>query len=210
MPNSSRIRDQHLAEVGGLARVQPGRRLVEAKQLGLGAHGARDLEPALLAIGQVGGIPVGPLGQLELVQPEAGTLERPPLGAAIAGEAEHAEHGVARSPHQRVVLRDDQVLEHAHLAEQADVLKGARDAGAGDPEALDLLEQDLLAVNVEGQLADGRLVEAGQAVEHGGLAGAIRADDRCDLALIRGERKVVDRHQTTKAHGEVVDLEQGR
>ena len=42
-----------------LARVEAGRRFVEAEQHRVGAHGARDLEPALLAIGQVAGEIVG-------------------------------------------------------------------------------------------------------------------------------------------------------
>ena len=128
---------------------------------------------------------------------------------AVAGEAEHAEHGVAGRPHQRVVLGDHEVLEHAHLAEQADVLEGPGDAGARDPEPVHLLEQQLLTVGVEGELADRRLVEAGQAVEHRGLAGAVRPDDRGDLTLIRGERQVVDRDQTAETHGQTLDLEQG-
>src|SRR5690606_21629593 len=120
------------------------------------------------------------------------------------------EYGVARRAHQRVVLRDDQVLEHAHLAEQPDVLEGARDPGTRDAKPLHLLEQKLLAVGMVGELADGRLVEAGQAVEHRGLAGAVRPDDRGDLALVRGEREVVDRDQAAEAHGQVLHLAQRR
>ena len=93
--------------------------------------------------GQVGGVPVGALGQADAVEPVARPLDRRFLGMAIAGEAEHAEHGVAGRPHQRVVLRDHEVLEHAHLAEQADVLEGPGDPGARDPEAVHLLEQQL-------------------------------------------------------------------
>ena len=39
--------------LGRLARVHPGRRLVEQEELGLAAEGARDLEPALVAVRQV-------------------------------------------------------------------------------------------------------------------------------------------------------------
>ena len=50
---------QQLVELGALARIEAGRRLVEAEQHRIGAHGARDLEPALGAIGQVAGRIVG-------------------------------------------------------------------------------------------------------------------------------------------------------
>ena len=198
------MRAQQAAELGGLARVEPGGRLVEAEQLGPGAHGPRDLEPALLAVGQVGGVPVGPVDQADALEPAARPLDRRRLGTAIAGKAEHAEHGVAGRPHQLVVLRDDQVLEHGHLAEQPDVLEGARDAGAGDAEPVHLLEQQRVAVAMEGELADGRLVEAGQAVEHRGLAGAVGADDRGDLALAGGQRQIVDRDQAAEAHRQML------
>ena len=52
---------------------------------------------------------------------------------------------------------------------------------------------------------DGRPVEAGQAVEHRGLAGAVRADDGGDLALGGDEIEVVDRDQPAEPHGQVLD-----
>ena len=58
------------------ARVEAGGRLVEAEQLRPGAHGARDLEPALRAIGQVAGRIVGAIDQIGLLQPVPGKLDR--------------------------------------------------------------------------------------------------------------------------------------
>jgi hypothetical protein len=54
---------QQRGELLGLARVEAGGRLVEAEQHRVGAHGARDLEPPLLAIGQGAGGVVGALDQ---------------------------------------------------------------------------------------------------------------------------------------------------
>ena len=54
----------------------------------------------------------------------------------------------------------------------------------------------------------GRLVEAGDAVEHGGLAGAVGADQRGDVAAPGLEGEVVDGDQAAEAHGQVLDLEQ--
>ena len=56
---SSRMARRSPLSVGALARVEAGGGLVEAQQHGVGAHGARDLEPALVAVGQVAGRIVG-------------------------------------------------------------------------------------------------------------------------------------------------------
>src|SRR6185437_13648093 len=70
--------------------------------------------------------------------------------------------------------------------------------------------QQVVPVAVQGQPADRGLVEAGDAVEDRGLAGAVGPDDRRDLARPGAERDVVDRHQPAEAHGQVLDLDQGR
>src|SRR5262249_20167232 len=54
----------------------------------------------------------------------------------------------------------------------------------------------------------GRLVEAGDAVEHRGLAGAIGANDGGDLARAGAERDVVDRQQAAEAHRQMLDFDQ--
>ena len=69
MPCSSRIESRSSFELGALARVETGGRLVEAEQRGLGAHRARDLEPALVAIGQIAGGIVGAVEQIDPLQP---------------------------------------------------------------------------------------------------------------------------------------------
>ena len=51
----------------------------------------------------------------------------------------------------------------------------------------------------------GRLVEAGDAVEDGGLAGAVRADDGGDVAAAGLEGEVGDRDEAAEAHGQVLD-----
>ena len=50
-----------------------------------------------------------------------------------------------------------------------------------------------------------RFVEAGDAIEDGGLAGAVRPDQRGDVALTRVKRQVVHRDQSAEAHGQVFD-----
>ena len=134
-------------------------------------------------------------------------VDRRALGARVGREAEHAEQRVAGGEHQRVVLRDQQVFQHGHAGKQADVLEGAGDARLlRDQIVRHALEQEERAVAArrccacrcrsasrvasqsggvavaQRDAALARLVEAGDAVEHGGLAGAVRADQRGDVA----------------------------
>src|ERR1700722_14554671 len=60
------------------------------------------------------------------------------------------------------------------------------------------------------QSPDGRPIEAGDAVEQRGLAGAVRSDQSRDLALARGEVEIVDGEEAAEAHGQVLDREQRR
>jgi hypothetical protein len=53
-----------------------------------------------------------------------------------------------------------------------------------------------------------RMVEAVDAVEHRGLAGAVRADDGADLALADVEGDVGDRLHAAEAQRDVLDREQ--
>ncbi len=53
----------------------------------------------------------------------------------------------------------------------------------------------------------GRLVEAGDAVEDGGLARAVRADQRCDVAAAGLEGEVADGDEAAEAHGQMLDRE---
>ncbi len=122
-------RVEQLVQPVALARVEAGRRLVEAEQHGPRAHGARDLEPPLVAVGQVAGGLVGardtsPTRSSQCARSSTACL----LGAGETAEPENGADGEARGAHQPVVLRDHQILQHRHAGEQADVLEGAGDA----------------------------------------------------------------------------------
>ena len=129
------------------------------------------------------------------------------------------------------MLRHQQVFEHGHAGEQADVLEGAGHAGgASDLEALHAFEKEKRAARrlaplpaasgepgqrLEGGLrpvrqrdaAFGWLIEAGDAVEDGGLARAVRADDGGDLAAARGKGEPVDGGEAAEAHGQMLDAQ---
>ena len=149
VPCRSRIERSSALSSRDLARVEAGRRLVEAEQDRLGAHGARDLEPPLGAIGQVAGRIVGAVDRPICSSQNCACSTASVSRAPVAADAEQAEEGLARGAHQRVVLRDQQVLQHRHAGEQADVLEGARDPRlARDLVIGHALEQEEVAVGV--------------------------------------------------------------
>src|SRR5207247_7455341 len=87
------------------------------------------------------------------------------------------------APHLQRASRHD-VVERGHPLEQGDVLKGARDAAersviGAHARAHRSLERDAALL---------RVIEAVDDVEHRGLAGTIRADDRPNLAFADVER----------------------
>ena len=57
-------------------RIEAGGRLVEAQQFRTGAHGARDFQAALGAVGQIAGRVVGAIDQIGLLQPVLRQLDR--------------------------------------------------------------------------------------------------------------------------------------
>ena len=232
MPNSSRMATQQGVELGALARIKPGRRLVEAQQHRVGAHGAGDFEPPLRAIGQVAGRVVGARGEPDAVEPGARLVDRRALGLRVRGKAEHAKERIAGGEHQPVVLRDQQIFQRRHAGKQPDVLERARDprplrdqiirhaleqikravlvryaSGAGGGESFEFVPYRAVAV-AQRQPSGARLVEAGDAVEHRGLAGAVRPDQRGDGALADVEADIVDREEAAEPHGQMLDAEQ--
>ena len=187
----------------GLLDVHPGDGLVEEQELGLHRERAAQLDALLDAVGQQadGALAVGldleevddlldgrAVGQL--------LLERP------ADERQRAEHPVAHVG----VAAEHEVVEHGQVGEQLDVLERARHAQAGD--LVRLLADQVVAV--EGHAAFLRLVDARQHVEDRGLAGAIGADDREELALADLEADAVDRGDAREPQHDVADVDDRR
>ena len=84
---------------------------------------------------------------------------------------------------------DEDVLDHSHPGEQAEILERAGDAGLDQrvrlaPADVAAPEHDLAAVGAQ---------EPGQQVERGRLAGAVRADQPGDAALPEPDAEVRDR-----------------
>ncbi|MNQ89711.1 hypothetical protein D3C85_1050260 [compost metagenome] len=129
----------------------------------------------MLAIGQLAHRLVAQLFDLQELDDLFDLFARGDLFApGAAPERERLQHGIVEVD----VAPDQQVLDHAALTEERQVLKGAADAQAGKLGRLELrrvlaLEQDLPLAGRQ---------NAADEVEGGGLAGAIGADQAHDLA----------------------------
>jgi hypothetical protein len=127
------------------------------------------------------------------------------------------------------VLCDQKVFQRGHAAKQPDILERAGHLGAfGDLEIRHPLKQEnpVFTVGIElssgaGQRFDpvglqafamthddapfGRFVKARNAIEHRGLAGAVRADQRGDVAASDIEAQVVDGDEAAETHGQMLN-----
>ena len=100
---------------------------------------------------------------------------------------------------QRHVLVDveagEHVFEQRELLEEADLLEGAGDA---EPRPLVRRQPDQVRL-IEEKRARVGLIDAGEEVQQGRLAGAVRADQREDRALRDMDRDVVHRAHAAEA-----------
>ena len=126
----SRILPDQLEQLLLLRRVEAGGRLVQAEQLRLGGQRPGDLQPALVAVGQVAGQLVGPVARCRRSRAARRARSRPSLLLPP----------VPRQPEQRAgtlglvvrVRADHDVLQRGHLREEPDVLERPGDAHLGD------------------------------------------------------------------------------
>ena len=100
---------------------------------------------------------------------------------------------------------DPNVVQHRKIGKQRDVLEGSADADFGDP--VRRTRQDARAFHEN--VAGARLVEPAQAIEQGGLAGAIGPDQAEDLALMHVEGDAVQRDDTAEHDADVANRQQG-
>ena len=94
------------------------------------------------------------------------------------------------------------VVEHAHVREQLDVLEGAGDAEPGDRARRQA--GDVLAAEADAALA---AVDAADAVEGAGLAGAVGADQREQLAGSTANETPSSTVRPPKRRLQVLDLQ---
>src|SRR5690242_8723682 len=111
--------------------------------------------------------------------------------AAITRRMEQRVHITRSKPR---VPPDQDVLKHAHAAEETDVLKRACDAGCGN--SVRAQTRDVASIETDG--AGIRSIDAGDEIEKRGLAGTVRADDGDDGLARHAERNVVHGDQATE------------
>ena len=145
---------------------------------GIADHGQRDGQALLLAAGEV--LVAGP-GLAAQAQP---LHQRDGVGGALVEGGEEGER-----------LADGELVGQAALLELHAEHLAQRVAVASRVEAED------------GHLAAVGAAQAGHALDGGGLARAVRAEDAEDLALLDGERHVVDRDVRAVPLVEVCDLD---
>src|SRR5262249_34100756 len=97
------------------------------------------------------------------------------------------------------------IVEHRKIGKQRNVLEGSADADLRD--AVRRARQDAHAFHQN--VAGARLIEPGEAVEQGGLAGAVRSDQAEDLPLEHVEGDAVERDDAAEMDADVADGEQG-
>src|ERR1051325_7672563 len=99
---------------------------------------------------------------------------------------------------------DGHVVEYGEFAEQSNVLKRSRYPSPIDRRGKFSVEA--FAVELDGPAA--RRVNARDGIERGRLAGAVRADQTDQFALIEREVKVRDRAQSSELNREMFDFKQ--
>src|SRR5262249_49355900 len=130
------------------------------------------------------------VGELALLASGPGQTQR------IAEEIARTE-GMAADPH---------VVEHRHGAEEREVLERAADSDRRHAVRRQAEDAPALEQNV----ALARRIEAAEAVEERGLAGAVRADQAEELATTDRERHAIERHDAAEAHADVAHRDERR
>ena len=176
---------------------------------------------------------LGALGLPSYARAERSAIDKARYWLERTALSERAERGKSGRPHQCIVLGDQKILEHGLALKQPDVLERPCDAGllrhqvvghaleqeqhavpacnaarAALGQSLELLPHTGVA-KLQRDTPLARLVEASDAVEHGGLAGTVWPDQRSDIAATGREREVVDGDQPAEAHAEVLYPQDG-
>src|SRR5262245_42940866 len=193
--------DQRL-ELEGLLGVHARGRLVEQQQAGTVGDGARDLEPALLAVGKLHGGLVGPRREPDQLE----DLGRALAGGSVTARAAKRDLEQRRQePAPRPAVQAEQhVLERCHRCEEPDVLEGATHPERRAPVSRQMADVDLVEPNASAAGAE----SAGDDIEERRLAGAVRPDDRVNPAGLDGEVETGKDDEAPEAPGEPLNREQ--
>ena len=188
------------SSAGDLAVAQTGRGFVEQNKLGFCGKCAREVEHLLMSEIELP-------GRYVAIADQAGAFEE----RVRVGERGLFDAGAFGAWRKRKIRRrsrrhaDQHVLQDGEAAAQFDILKRPRDAPCGDGVGRHTQERTA----VEEYVAFGGTVEPRDAIEDGGLAGAVRADQRVDRALGDLHREVTERAQAAEANADITQCEEG-
>ena len=197
VPDAPDQRDQ----LEGLGGVHAGGRLVQQEERRTRGEGARDLEAALVPVGQVHRELVLVLADPEEVEQRPRAVPALPLLAA--GPA-GVQHGVEHAGGRAAVRADQDVVQDRHPAEEPDVL-----VGPGHAERGHLVRRQALQLPPrEADHPRRHRIDARDQVEQGGLPRAVRADDGDQLAARHRERHVVHGPEPAEALADAVDRQE--
>ena len=193
---------EELAQLLLLGGVHAGRRLVEREEPRVGGERARDLEAALVAVGEV-------LRELVAARADAHVVEQLP-GAPVDRRLLRARGGVA----QRWRPARPPSCARAGRSSRSRAPRGSRRGGCSGRCArcparrCGRASRSTSARPSKRNCALVVAVEAGEHVEERGLARAVGADEAVDLAAADGEAHLRERREAAEALGDALDLEE--
>lgn len=117
--------DDIVHQLARLRWIHTGRRLVEQQQARIGRQRADDLKPPLCAVGQRTSLVVGQILHIENAQQLQRTFLCDALPPPVFRQAQDRRRGAVL---HLIVQSNQDVVQHAQLAEQADILEGAGNA----------------------------------------------------------------------------------
>ena len=175
--------------------------LVKEQDRGLHCHRARDLNALAHAIRKERDV----LKAIGLQLQEFDDLLAPfALGHFLAARRTKPERTGKKPRVHQVVAPEHQVIEHGERAEEPEVLEGPGNAAASQRNGA--LSNNLLALEANRPLL--RSVDTIEAVEDRRFPGAIRTDDREQLAALHVERHAIERGNPAEPQRDVGHLEQ--
>ena len=183
-------------------RVHAGSRLVQEHELRIGRQSPCNLQSPLKSVGKVLGERLAFAAQSNIRQQLLSALVR--LGLLLHHRPQSQQCAVP-SRFQAAVHADQHILESGHVAEETDILEGPSQpqrSGAIGTQAADLLA-------IEQHLTRRRSVKAGDHVEKGRLASAVRADQTGDRAFLDIEVESAHRGQAAKMLADFSSFQQG-
>ena len=182
--------------------VHARRRFVQQQQARPRGQRTHNFQVPLLAIRQAACLFIPHVPQVDLLQQRFHLGFRRRLLLAVRGRAQRRCEVTGLDVE---VLRNQHVLVHRQILEQANVLERARHAHLGDIARLFARDVHFLPVRVRViHVTVGRRVHARHHVEGRRLARAVRANQRHNIMLGNFQRQLVDGNDAAKLHGNVV------